>query len=115
LRVGSSRVVLPTRPGFDDAVHNWLKCGVPFVDGQMPNPGEDLYISIDQEVRAITAPVPGGIPGDHWQSRLSTTLLYLGKDGDLPFVNKQHQLPAPPGVPYVPGDYIDPDEEVAPD
>lgn len=108
LRAGSSRIVLPARPGFDDAVHNWLKHGVPFVDGQLPSPGDDLYVSIDKEVREITSPVPGGIPGDYWQARLSTTMLYLEDAGDLPLVNADHQLPAPVGVPYIPDIIIDP-------
>lgn len=114
LRAGSSRVVLPTRPGFNNSVHNWLKCGTPFIDGQLPNPNHDLYISIDTEVREITSPVPDGIPGDYWQARLTTTLLYLEEEGDLPFVNEQHQLPAPPGVPYKPGPIIKVPVEVLP-
>jgi hypothetical protein len=106
LRAGSARVIVPTRPNFEDAVRNWLLTGVPFISGQLPSPDEDMYVSIDTEIREITAPQDGGIPGDHWQSRLTTTLLYLEREGDLPFTNTHHQLPAPVGVPYTPGPII---------
>lgn len=102
LRAGSARVIVPTRPGFDDAVRNWLLYRVPFVSGQLPSPDDPLYISIDKEIRELTSPWEGGVPGDTWQSRVGTTLLYLEKDGDLPFTNTEHQLPAPAGLPYTP-------------
>ncbi|MFD1507251.1 hypothetical protein FE374_14320 [Georgenia yuyongxinii] len=111
LRAGSARVVVPARPSFESAVKNWLMTGVPFLNGDLPTPDKKLYISIDTEVREISAPQRGGIPGDHWQSRLTTTLVYLESKGDLPFTNQLHQLPAPVGAPYEPGDILDLDEE----
>jgi hypothetical protein len=102
LQAGSARVILPARPGFEDAVRNWLFHRVPFISGQLPAPNHPLYISIDKEIREIVSPWEGGIPGDFWQSRVSTTLMYLEEDGDLPFANAQHQLPAPQGKPYKP-------------
>jgi hypothetical protein len=99
-------VVLPTRPGFEDAVRNWILTGKPFIDGQLPCPDDDLFISIDREVREILAPQDGGVPGDHWQTRLSTTMLYLEAESNFPLVNKEHALPAPVGIPYKPGDIL---------
>jgi hypothetical protein len=65
-------------------------------------PDDPLYVAMDTEIREMTDPWRGGIPCDTWQSRISTTLLYLEADGDLPFVNTEHQLPAPVGVPFDP-------------
>jgi hypothetical protein len=108
LRAGSARVVLPARPVFEDAVRNWLMTGRPFINGQLPCPDNKLFISIDTEVREILSPQDGGIPGDHWQTRLSTTMLYLERQGDLPFTNDNHQLPAPVGIPYQPSNILVP-------
>jgi hypothetical protein len=102
LRSGSARVILPARPGFDDAVNNWLAKGVPWLSGRLPAPDEDLYIRIDTEIRELTSPREGGYAGDDWQSQVSTTMLYLEKTGDLPFVNSHHQLPAPKDEWYTP-------------
>jgi hypothetical protein len=107
LRCGSARVIVSARPGFDDAVRNWLLYRVPFISGQLPSPDDPLYISLDKEIREITSPWEGGIPGDTWQARVTTTLLYLEKEGDLPFANDRHQLPAPEGIPFVPKAYIE--------
>ena len=107
LRAGSARVIVPARPGFEDAVKNWLLHATPFISGQLPAPDDKLYVSLDTEIRELTSPWEGGIPGDSWQSRVSTTLLYLEKEGDLPFTNDKHQLPAPLGVPYKPKPVIE--------
>jgi hypothetical protein len=107
LRAGSARVIVPARPGFDVAVKNWLQYQIPFMDGHLPAPDEALYISVDKEIRELTSPWEGGIPGDTWQSRVSTTLLYLEEQGDLPFINDLHQLPAEQGKHYVPKPIIE--------
>ena len=105
LRAGSSRVIVPAVPGFESAVQNWLMFKVPFLNGKLPTPDDPLYVSIDQEIRNITSPWQGGIAGDSWQSRISTTLLYLEKDGTLPFQNDEAQLPAEQGVVFTPKTY----------
>jgi hypothetical protein len=102
LRSGSARVILPARPGFDDAVNNWLATGVPFLSGRLPTADETLYVRIDTEIRELTAPREGGYAGDTWQSQVSTTMLYLEEKGDLPFVNEYHRLPARKGEWYEP-------------
>lgn len=84
LKAGSARVILPARPVFEDAVKNWLMTGVPYIDGQLPCPDDALYVSIDTEIREILSPQDGGVPGDHWQTRLSTTMLYLEAEPRLP-------------------------------
>ena len=106
LRSGSARVILPARPGFNVAVENWLAKGIPFLSGRLPAPDEDLYIRLDIEIRELTSPWEGGYAGDHWQSQVSTTMLYLEETGDLPFVNTFHRLPAPKDQWYKPNPII---------
>jgi hypothetical protein len=106
LRAGSARVIVPTRPNFEDAVRNWIVTGVPFITGQLPSPDEDLFVSIDTEIREMTSPRDGGVAGDHWQTRISTPMLYLDAAAVLPFTNNDHKLPAPVGVPYTPADVL---------
>ena len=108
LRSGSARVVVPARPGFEVAVGNWLMTQKPFISGRLPSPDEDLYISIDREIRELTSPLEGGTPGDSWQAQVGTTMMYLEEEkGDLLFINKFHQLPAPKGIEYKPKPIID--------
>jgi hypothetical protein len=45
------------------------------------------------------------IAEDSWQSRINTTMLYLEKDGDLPFDNDEVQLPVPLGPSFTPKAY----------
>ncbi len=105
LRAGSSRVIVPARPGFEVAVHNWLLYKIPFLSGQLPALDDPLYVSIDKEIRDLTSPWEGGVAGDSWQSRVSTTMLYLETEGDLPFTNSQAQLPATLGETFKPKIY----------
>ncbi|WP_369133611.1 hypothetical protein [Modestobacter sp. I12A-02662] len=107
LRAGSARVIVPARPNFEDAVRNWLVRGVPFITGQLPSPDDDLFVSLDTEVREMTSPQDDGIPGDDWQTRISTTMLHLDAADGLPFKNDTHRLPAPAGLPYTPGPIVD--------
>jgi len=97
LRAGYVRVVLPARPGFDVAVHNWLQYQVPFINGRLPAPDDPLYIAIDQEIREIIAGVSGGVAGDAWTVRSATSLLYLDTAATLPLDNEARRLPVAPG------------------
>lgn len=102
LRAGSARVVVPARPGFTDAVKNWLLFGVPFMTGQLPTPGDDLYVAIDREIRDLTSSWEGGIAEDSWEARVSTTLLYLQADATFPIKNEAAVLPVAKGEVYTP-------------
>jgi len=102
LQAGSARAIVPARPGFTDAVQNWLLYQVPYISGQLPTIDDPLYISIDKEIRELTSPWEGGIAGDNWESRVSTTLLYLDTEEELPITNSNGQLPAKAGVPFEP-------------
>jgi hypothetical protein len=98
LRAGSARVIVPARPGFDEAVRNWLVHGIPFIDGHLPAPDDDLYVSIDREIRDLTAPIAGGIAGDTWTAKLGTTMVYLDDAASLPFANPNAELPKARGT-----------------
>jgi hypothetical protein len=95
LRAGSARVVVPARPGFNDAVKNWLTYQVPFLTGQLPGPDDKLFVAIDREIRDLTASWEGGIAEDSWESRVSTTLLYLDVNSEFPIKNDAAVLPVP--------------------
>lgn len=95
LRAGSARVVIPARPGFNDAVKNWLQFQVPFLNGQLPAIGDPLHVAIDREIRDLTSPWDGGIAEDDWEARVSTTLLYLEEEGTMPISNDGAVLPWP--------------------
>jgi len=84
LKAGSCRVVVPARPGMEAAVHHWLLYQEPFLGRPMPLPGEPLFISVAAEVRDLTQPPEGGIPGESWDSRSGTTLLWLDSSMMLP-------------------------------
>jgi hypothetical protein len=103
LRAGSARVVVPVRPGFNDAVNNWLQYQIPFITGQLPTLNDDLYVSIDREIRDLTAPWEGGIAEDTWEARVSTTFLYLeDRNIELPFKNDAAVLPVDKNEVYKP-------------
>lgn len=101
LRSGSARVVVPARPGFDEAVQHWLMWRQPWGGGAPPVPGEALYLSVAEEIRDLTQPPPDGVPGDSWEVRLPTTLQYLDPKENLPR-NDLARLGKPPHQPADP-------------
>lgn len=98
LKSGSARVVVPARPGMEAAVHHWLIYQEPFWGQPMPLPGQDMYVSVATEIRDLTRPLEGGTPGESWETRVGTTLLWLDDSGNLP-KNTRAQLGAPPNQP----------------
>ena len=101
LRSGSARVVLPARPGFEDAVSHWLAWGEPFLGEPVPLPGDPMYVSIATEIRDIKDRPAGGIPCESWETRMGTTLLWLDPNDDLP-LNDARQLGRAPNEPKEP-------------
>lgn len=102
LRAGSARVVVAARPGFNDAVKNWLQFQVPFLTGQLPAIDDPLHIAIDREIRDLTAPWAGGIAEDWWESRVTTTMLYLEENAAMPIKNDAASLPVAKNEVYKP-------------
>lgn len=84
LRAGAARVVVPVRPGFEMMAAHYLATDQIWGGDQVPHVGDELYISIAQEIQnqQIT---DGGTPeGEPWEVRLPTTLAMLQPDGNLP-------------------------------
>lgn len=93
LQAGSSRVVIPVHPAYNDVIiyfinsngKIWGQDGNPPLlqnsDGSLNN----LFISIADELRNQTDDLANAVPeGEPWEVVLPTTLVYLQKDSDLP-------------------------------
>ena len=87
LRAGASRVVVPVRPLFEDAILHYLKTAEPWNGGDPPwMDGDDkLYVSIIQELKEqLDAPDDGILVGEPWEVTVPTSLVYLQPSPDLP-------------------------------
>ena len=104
LRAGSARVVVPARPGYEWAAELYTIFGILWGGGPAPAPAEELYLSIADEIRAQQQPPADGAPGESWEVRLPTTLVYLErvaptfpvKNGGAKLPAKVAAAPAPP-------------------
>lgn len=86
LQAGSSRVVIPVQPGYNDAIMYFLENnGSIWGGGEPPRLNDPLFISLADELRNQTDDLGNAKPeGDPWEVVLPTTLVYLQKDPDLP-------------------------------
>ncbi len=85
LRAGAARVVVPVHPGFEMIVSHYLATDEIWGGGQVPHVGDELYISIAQEIQEQQDAESGGVPeGEPWEVRLPTTLAILQQEGKLP-------------------------------
>ncbi|WP_415060222.1 hypothetical protein [Flavobacterium sp.] len=76
MQSGMARVIVTVRPGFEDAVNFYFKTGLLWNGGEVPVPGDDLYISLAQEMM-----VPlGDKKGKPWRNRIPTSLTILQAD-----------------------------------
>jgi hypothetical protein len=99
LRAGSARVVLPARPKFEFAAMLYLYTGALWGGGPAPAPDDKLYFSIANEIRAQQQPPEDGEPGESWEVRLPTTLVWLDNtNSSLPVVKPEceRELDTPP-------------------
>lgn len=94
LRSGSARVVVPARPGFEFPAQLYTLFGTLWAGGPAPVPGDDLYLAIADEIRAQDKAPKDGKPGEWWEVRLPTTLVYLSPMGTtLPLKHDGAELP----------------------
>lgn len=87
LQAGWARVVVPVRPGFEEALHYYLLTGNVWEGRDLPpRIGDDLSMSIADEIRSRTDQgVLQAIPhGSAWDVRVPTSLVYLRETSDLP-------------------------------
>lgn len=86
LQAGAARVVMPVRPGYNDAVMYYLEHnGTIWAGGDTPRLDDPLFVSLADELRNQTDDLQGATPeGDPWQVVLPTTLVWLQPDGTLP-------------------------------
>lgn len=98
LRSGAARVVVAARPGYANAVNHWLWFGRPWGGGPAPAPGDEAYVSVADEIRALNQAPDDGEPQESWEVRLPTTLLWLDPDPSLPKYNDAIRLDQPADV-----------------
>jgi hypothetical protein len=96
LRSGSARVVLPARPTFASQAQLYVDTGALWGGGPVPAPDEDGYLSIAEEIKAQQQPPADGEPGEAWEVRLPTQLVWIENKAGLP-ANPKPTLDAPPG------------------
>lgn len=73
MQAGMARVVLTVRPGFEKAVNWYMATGQVWNGGQIPTIGDDLFLSIDQELKDVK-PTPEGLP---WKTILPSDLTVI--------------------------------------
>ena len=91
LTAGYARVVVPVPMAYADAVQYLLQSKAPELrdrvwrGGPRPTIGNDLYISITEELRRQTDDLAGATPeGEPWEYTLPTTLVWLQPESTLP-------------------------------
>jgi hypothetical protein len=98
LRSGSTRVVVPVRPGFEWAVAFYAIFDEPWMGGPAPAPDHPLYLSVAQEIMEMKGAPDEGEPGLLWETRLPTTLVWLDNDSALPKHNDHRRLVGEPVI-----------------
>jgi hypothetical protein len=84
LRSGSARVVVSARPGFESQVQLFLALGVLWGGGTPPSPEDDDYLHVADEIRSLQKAPDDAVPGDWWDTRVPTSLLWLEGADPLP-------------------------------
>lgn len=85
LKAGSARVVIPVRPGFEQAVIHFMEKNAIWDGGPLPDINSPLYVPIIAELKAAHQAAGTETPyGEPWRNRLPTSLVQLRDDGKLP-------------------------------
>jgi hypothetical protein len=88
LKAGAARVQVPVRPGFEKAMAYFCQNGVPWLGGEPPVRGGDMYLPIIQEVTESLGrpgeerPYPEG--AEPWEVVLPTSLVVLQNLEEVP-------------------------------
>jgi hypothetical protein len=91
LQAGAARVVVPVRPGFEEAIVHFLETGEIWNGSGSPPPiNSPLYVSITEEIKERTGAPQGEIPvGDPWPTIVPTPLVILRREETLPEWERQ--------------------------
>lgn len=88
LQAGAVRVMLPIRPGYENAIQHFLSTGQIWCGGETPVINDPLFLSIVDEIaeadgKTSAGPLEGSIP---WEVKVPTNLVVLNGNGaaDLP-------------------------------
>jgi hypothetical protein len=73
--------------------------GAPWSGGVPPIPGDELYVSVAQEIQEMSGAPDEGEPVIMWEERLPTTLVWLDRSSERLPRNEQRTLNH--GVPLV--------------
>jgi hypothetical protein len=85
LQAGYARVVVPVRPGFEQAVSYFMEQGKVWAESTPLTLENPLYVSIVTEIQERTGADQGEIAvGDPWETRMPTSLLYARRSDGLP-------------------------------
>lgn len=84
LRAGAARVVVPVRPGFENAMSLYLSTGIIWNGTQVPQVGDPLFVSIIQEIQEQLDHGDEGTLEDTWPVTIPTSLVILQETGVLP-------------------------------
>jgi len=76
MQAGMARVIVTVRPGFEKAVMHYMATGSIWNDGETPVIGDELYLSIVDELKEQEYEVDGS-----WETMLPTNLIALQKSG----------------------------------
>lgn len=89
LQAGSARVSLPITKNYEFAIQHYLATGQIWSNSELPAIGNDMYLSIADEIRRQTDENYGEPKkeGD-WEIVIPTTLVYLKEDDKLPDYGK---------------------------
>jgi hypothetical protein len=98
LRSGGARVLIPVRPGFENALFHFMETGEIWEGGDLPEMNSPTYVPLIEEIKASNKAPGTEVPyGDPWKFRLPSDLVKLRKDAELPSWNIQNGEGVPNG------------------
>lgn len=89
LRAGAARVVVPVRPGFEQAIDHFMSTGEIWQGADPPPISSETYVPIIAELaEQLGAPGNEVAQGDPWDVNVPTSLVLLRADRSLPAWHK---------------------------
>ena len=85
LKAGAVRIQVPVRPGFESAVSYFIKTKQIWEGDDVPMIGDDLYVSVTQEVaESLNAPDNAEPYSDAWEVTVPTSLVVVQNLEQIP-------------------------------